>query len=81
MALEDQLKELAKQFGGILKLVKILKSSVESLEDKISKQESDEIKEIILTQKVIDEVIVANSNAIRRIDKEIKEIMSFCSKW
>ena len=47
MALEDQMKELEKQFGGIIKLVKILKSKVESLEENISKQENDEIREII----------------------------------
>ena len=73
IALEDQMKELEKQFGGIVKLVKILKSNLESLEKKISNQENDEIREIIETQKVIDEVIVANSDAIRRMDKEIKE--------
>ena len=69
------MKELEKQFGGILKLVKNLKTTVESLVEKVSKQENDEIKEIIETQKVIDEVIVANSDAIHRIEKEIKEIM------
>ena len=74
IALEDQMKELEKQFWGIVKLVKILKSNLESLEKKISNQENDEIREIIETQKVIDEVIVANSDAIRRMDKEIKDI-------
>ena len=69
------MKELEKQFGGILKLVKNLKTTVESLVEKVSKQENDEIKDIIETQKVIYEVIVANSDAIHRIEKEIKEIM------
>ena len=55
--------------------MKILKSSVESFEEKISKQENYEIKEIIETQKLKDEVIAANLDAIRRIDKEVKEIM------
>ena len=36
--------------------------------------EVDEIKEILEAQTVIEEVIVANSDAISRIDREIKEI-------
>ena len=39
------MKELEKQFGGIEKLVKNLKTTVESLVEKVSKQENDEIKE------------------------------------
>lgn len=34
----------------------------------------DEIKEILEAQEVIDEIIVANSDAIKRIDKEIEEM-------
>jgi uncharacterized membrane-anchored protein YhcB (DUF1043 family) len=75
ISLENQMKELEKQFGGTVKLVKNLKTTVESVVEKISKQENYEIKELIETQKVIDEVIVANSDAIRRIEKEIKERM------
>ena len=32
-------------------------------------KENDEIKEIIKTQKVIEEVLVSDSNAIKRIDR------------
>ena len=48
--------------------------STETLEKKT--KENEEIKEIIKTQKVIEEVLVANSNAIKRIDREIVEITS-----
>ena len=36
--------------------------------------ENEEIKEIIETQKVIEGVIVANSDAIKQIDLKLKEI-------
>ena len=48
--------------GLIMKTVKDLKCTVEALEKKTN--ENEEIKEIIITQKVIEEVLVANSNAI-----------------
>ena len=48
--------------------------STEALEKKT--KENEEIKEIIKTQKVIEEVLVANSNAIKKIDREIVEITS-----
>ena len=44
-------------------------------EVKILNKESSEIQEIIDTQKVIDEVIVAISDAIKRIGKEIQKIV------
>ena len=72
--LEDEVKTLQKHMGLILKTVKDLKCTVEAL-DKRTK-ENEEIKEIIKTQKVIEEVLVANSDAIKRIDREIVEINS-----
>ena len=65
---------LQKHFGGIVKMVKDLKITVESIEKKISLKENEEIREILETQRVIDEVIVANSDAIKRIDKEIEKL-------
>ena len=72
--LEEQVALLQKQMGGIARMVKDLKDSVETLEIKVDAKESKEIKEILETQKVIDEVIVANSDAKKRIDKEIKQL-------
>ena len=73
-SLEDQVKALQRQFGGIARLVKDLKSAVEKMEKKNAASENSEVQEIIETQKVIDEIIVANSDAIKRMDKEIREI-------
>ena len=74
-ALEEQVKILQKQFGGVVKLVKDLKLTVEALGKKLDAKEIDEVKEILDTQKVINEVTVANSDAIQRIDREIKDLV------
>ena len=62
---------LKKHFGGIVATVRDLRRSVEALEKKLSAQENEEIREIMETQKVIEEVIVANADAIKIIKKEI----------
>ena len=60
--------------GGLAKLVKDIKCSVENLEKKEQLKEDNDIQEIVEAQQVIDAIIVANSDAIKRIDKEIKDI-------
>ena len=70
---EEQVKTLQKHMGAIFRTLKDLKSSVEVLEKKTPPDDNNEIKEIIETQKVIDEIIVANADAIKRIDKELKK--------
>ena len=74
VSLEEQVATLQKQFGGIVKLVKGLKASVEALESTGIPKEMDEVKEILEAQRVIDEIIVANADAIKRMDREMKEI-------
>ena len=58
------MKALQNHFGRLVSTVKDLKSSLEALERKVDTGQNHEVKEILETQKVIDEVIVANSNAI-----------------
>ena len=60
--------------GTVVKMMQNLKCSVEVLEKKMDIKENQEIKEIIDAQSVIDEILVANSDAIRRIDKEIVKL-------
>ena len=71
--IEEQVKTLQRQFGGVVKLVKDLKLAVEALH---KKDKVDEIQEILDAQTVIDEIIVANSDSIKNIDKEIKELIN-----
>ena len=73
-ALENQVKTMQRQMGGIAKLVKDLKGTVENLEKKVSQRENNEIQEIVDAQQMLDEIIVANSDAIKRIEKEMREI-------
>ena len=57
---------LKKHFGGVLATVKHLKCSVEELKKRVLNKEKEEIQEIIDTQKVIDEVMVEISDAIKK---------------
>ena len=77
---KDQVALLQKHFGGILKIVQDLKISVKSIEKNILSEENQEIRKILETQRVIDEVIVANSDAIKRIDNEIEKLSKKESK-
>ena len=75
-SLEEQVKALQRQMGGIAKLLKDLKSRVESLDKKDQESANKEIQEIIDAQTVMDEIIVANADAIKRMEKEIMEIFT-----
>ena len=68
VSIEEEVKKLQKHFGGMAKMFKDLKHSVEVLEKKVSAKENDEIKQILY------KLLVANSDAIKRINKEIKEL-------
>ena len=74
VSLEEEVKTLQKHMGAIIATVKDLKNSVAALQKKESPKLDAEIKDIIETQKVVDGVIGANSEAIRRIEREIKII-------
>ena len=80
-SLEEQVKTLQRQFGGLAKLVKEIKCSVEKLEKKEPHKEDEKIQEIVEAQQVIDAIIVANADAIKQIDKEIKDMSAHnCAK-
>ena len=67
-ALEEEVETLKEHFGAIVTAVKDLRCTVEDLKKNILPMENEEIKEILETHKVIDEVVVANSDAIKQID-------------
>ena len=48
---------------------------MEALGKKLYAKEIDQVKKILDAQKVIDEVRVANLDAIKRIDREIKDLV------
>ena len=68
VSIEEEVKKLQKNVWDMAKMFKDLKHSVEVLEKKVSAKENDEIKQILY------KLLVANSDAIKRINKEIKEL-------
>ena len=73
--LEDQAQTLQKHMGAVLATVRDLKASVDALKRRDPINENKEIKEILDAQKLVDEVIGANRDAIKRIDEEIKQLV------
>ena len=74
--LEEQMQKLQKHFGAIVSTVKYLKAKIEDLEGKFVANKLNEVKEVLETQRVIDEMVVANSDAIRNIKTEIIQMKS-----
>ena len=78
--MEDEVKNLKKHMGAVLMTVKDLKGTIQVLEKRLSDKENDEIKEIIEKQKMVEEVLAANSDAIKRIDFEMKKFIQINSE-
>ena len=72
-SLELQVKALEKGMGVMVKAFKEIKASMNKLEEKVDKTQNTEIQEIIKTQKNVEELIAANSDAIKCIDSEISK--------
>ena len=60
--------------GTIVKAFKEFKVSMDVLEKKVNKHHEEEIQELIKTQKMLNDIVVSNSEAIKNIDIEIKRI-------
>ena len=73
-SLEKEVRNLQKHFGSFAKLVKDLNERVKSLESKGKYSEDKDIQEIIENQRVVDEILVSNSDAIKNLDKEIQKL-------
>ena len=72
--LEEKLTTLQSHFGAIISTVKDLKCNVEDLKRKFVETKMGDVKEIIETQRVIDEVVVANSDAIKQLKSEFRQM-------
>ena len=73
--LQEQVKLLQNYIGGFAKLLKDIQSRVKSLEEKQQDPKDDKLMEIMESKKEIDHTLLANSEAVKRIDKEIKGIL------
>ena len=69
--MELQIKGLEKNMGTIVKALKDIKASLTALEEKVNKSQNEEIQHLVESQKRLEEVIIENSTAIKRIDEEI----------
>ena len=73
--LQEQVKLLQNYIGGFAKLLKDIQSRVKSLEEKQQDPKDDKLMEIMESKKEIDQTLLANSEAVKRIDNEIKGIL------
>ena len=74
--LEEEVRSMKKHFGGLVALVKDLKAKVEKFEEKQETSENSDIKEIVEKQRLLFDLVEANSERIRQIDIEMKDIIN-----
>jgi hypothetical protein len=60
----------------VVRAMKDIKSSIKGIEEKGIKIQNEDIQEIIKIQKILEEIIIANSNAIKKIYEEIKSFQN-----
>ena len=70
-AMEEEIKQLQKHMGGLVKTILYLKSKVDKLEQKIEKDSDNDIESIVQKQNLLDKAFAANNDAIKRIEEEI----------
>ena len=70
--MEEDIKSIQKHMGGLVRTIIDLKTKVESLEERLKGNQKDDLAELMVKQKRVDEAITANSIAIQNIDDEIK---------
>lgn len=70
-AMEEEIKQLQKQMGGLVKTIVDLKSKVDKLEKKLEKDSDNDIESIVQKQNLLDKAIAANNDAIKKVEMEI----------
>ena len=73
-SLADQVKTIQGYMGKFAKSFKDLTERVKTLEDKRMSNDEKEIKEIMESQKVVDEILVANTDAIKQLNMELSKV-------
>ena len=74
ISLAEEVKTLQRHMGLFSKAFKDLSEKVKSLEERTKCDQEREIKEIIESQRAIDEIIVVNSDAIKKLNFEIAKV-------
>ena len=70
-SLVDQVKTMQGYMGKFAKAIRDLTERVKVVEEKQNDDKDKEIKEIVETQRIIDEILVSNSDAINILNKEL----------
>ena len=78
--LDLQVKSLETSMCTLIKAFKELRSIVKILEDKVNQPENKEIQNIMESQKILDIAMNENSDAIERINSEIRDLRNDKSK-
>ena len=73
-SLADQVKTIQGYMGKFAKSFKDLTERVKTLEDKRMSNDEKEIKEIMESQRVVDEILVANTDAIKQLNMELSKV-------
>ena len=79
-ALELQVLGLEKNMLTVVKAIKELRSTVKELENKLDQPESKEIQEIKDIQKLVENAIEENAEAIKRVKNEISNLKNYKGK-
>ena len=74
--LHEEVTIMKKHFGGLISLVKDLKVKVEKMEKNLEPIENIDIREIVEKQSALDKLFEANSNSIRKVENQIREMES-----
>ena len=78
--LELQVLGLEKNMVTVVKAIKELRSTVKELENKLDQPESKEIQEINDIQKLVENAIEENAEAIKRVNNEIFNLQNYKAK-
>ena len=78
--LDLQVKSLETSMCTLIKAFKELRSIVKILEDKVNQPENKEIQNIMESQKILDIAMKENSDAIEKINSEIRDLQNDKSK-
>ena len=72
---DDQIEEIIDNQNHILEAVRNLNAQLQAIEGKVDDDKMNDLKEIMETQAMIDEVLVNNSEDIALLNKMKQEII------
>lgn len=74
MNVEEELKDLKKHMGSMVKLVKELKAKIDALEKKEEAHKCENVEDILNKQKAVEENLAINSENMKSVELEMNKI-------